>query len=175
MPSDATDLRRILIIGSAGSGKSTAARMIGDRLGLPVYHMDKEVFWLPGWEERSRADQLDQVKRVVAEEAWVFEGNNSRTFDIRIARARMLIWLDLSITLRLWRVTRRAILQNGQTRPDMAEGCEERIRMLPAFWAFILRTNRDSRRKQKALFEAVTLPKHRLTSARAVNAFVADL
>lgn len=170
-----TDLRRILIIGSAGSGKSTTALLIADKLGLPIYHMDKEVFWLAGWVERSRPDQIKQVERIVAQEAWVFEGNNSRTFPLREARAQMVIWLDVPLWLRLWRVTRRAIRQKGQTRPDMAAGCAEDLRMLPGFWWFILRTAKESRRKQRALFEKTPLQKHRLTSARAVNAFVAQM
>lgn len=164
-----------MIIGSAGAGKSTAALLVADQLGLPVYHMDKEVFWLPDWVERSREDQVKQVERIVSQEAWVFEGNNSRTFPIREARAHMLIWLDVPLWLRLWRVTRRAVRQNGQTRPDMAEGCAEDLRMLPGFWWFILRTAKESRRKQRALFETTALPKHRLTSASAVKAFVAQM
>ena len=174
MPSD-TELSRILIIGSAGSGKSTAALLIADKLRLRAYHMDKEVFWLRGWVERPRDDQVKQVERIVAQEAWVFEGNNSRTFLMREARAQMLIWLDVPLWLRLWRVTRRAIRQNGQTRPDMATGCAEDLRMLPGFWWFILRTAKESHRKQQAFFEKTPLQKHRLTSARAVNAFVAQM
>lgn len=175
MPSDTADLRRILIIGSAGSGKSTAARMIGDRLCLPVYHMDKEVFWLPGWVERPREDQVKQVERIVAYATWVFEGDNSRTFGLREARAQMLIWLAVPLGLRLWRVTRRAVRQNGHTRPDMAKGCTEDLRMLPGFWWFILRTAKESHRKQAALFAQTCLPKHHLRSAAMVNTFVESL
>ena len=168
-------MKRVLVVGNAGSGKSTAAKMIGEALGLPAYHMDRDVFWLPNWEERSKEDQVEQVKRIVAMDKWVFEGNNSRTFDIREARAEMLIWLDLPLLLRLWRVTKRAFLYSGQTRPDMAEGCNEQLNMLPSFWHFIISTNRESRRKQSAFFDRTHLVKHRFRSSRDFNAFVAKL
>ena len=168
-------MQRILVIGGPGSGKSTAARMIGAALGLPVYHMDREVFWRPGWVERDKADQLEQVKRIAAKECWVFEGNNSRSFHIRGPRADMLIWLDVPLPLRSWRVIRRNIVQRGKARPDMAEGCTERLRMLPGFLWYILRTARSSRRKQAAIFDATAVEKHRFASAGEVNRYLETL
>lgn len=164
--------QRVLIIGSPGSGKSTAARRLGAVLGLPVVHMDREVFWLPGWVERDKPAQRAQIARIVAQEDWVFEGNNSATFSLRAARADLLIWLDVPLGLRLVRVIRRNLTQRGQARPDMAEGCTERLSMLPGFLWFVLSSARRSRAKQRAFYETTPLPKHRLTSVQAVNAFL---
>ena len=167
--------KRIMIIGSAGSGKSTAARLIGEKLGWPVFHMDREVFWLPGWTERARDDQLRQVERIVALDAWVFEGSNSRTYHVREARAELLLWLDTPLPLRLWRVIRRNIRQRGKTRDDMADGCAEQLSMLPGFLWFILSTYRSSQKKARTFFYNARVPKHRFTSAQQVNAFVVGL
>ncbi len=167
--------RRVMIIGNAGSGKSTAARKIAAVFDLPVFHMDREVYWLPGWQERSKDDQLVQVKRIVAQETWVFEGSNSGTFHLREARADLLIWLDTPLLVRLWRVIRRNILQQGQVRDDMAPGCTERLDMLPGFLWFILSTWRNSQRKAGAFYHASPLPKHRFTTARAVNQYIRSL
>lgn len=164
-----------MIIGSAGSGKSTLARQIGTALNLQVFHIDREVFWLPGWIERSKGDQLRQVKRIVAQDAWVFEGNNSSTFHLRSARAEVLIWLDVPLWKRLFRVVRRTIRQRGKSRQDMADGCSERMRLLPGFLWFIVSTARASRAKQKALFAASTLQKHRLTSFSETADFLRSL
>lgn len=168
-------MKRIMIIGGAGSGKSTLAGQIGTALNLPVFHMDREVFWLPGWVERSKDDQLQQVERIVALDAWVVEGNNSTTFHLRSARADTLIWLDVPLWRRLLRVVRRTIRQRGNSRPDMADGCCERLRMLPGFVWFIVSTARDSRVKQRALFVASTLKKHRLTSFSETAALLRSL
>ncbi len=168
-------LRRIMIIGGAGSGKSTLAQQVGAALNLPVYHMDREVFWLPGWVERSKDDQLQQVERIVALNAWVFEGNNSSTFHLRRVRADMLIWLDVPVWQRIIRVVRRGLRYRGRTRPDMAEGCTERLRMLPGFLWFIVSTARDSRRKQLDFFNRFELCKLRLPGRRATNNFLETL
>jgi len=164
-----------MIIGGAGSGKSTAAQMIGKKLGLPVYHMDREVYWLPGWVEREKSDQLRQVERLVAHDAWVIEGNSSSTFALREARADLLIWLDIPLALRVFRVIRRSLMQRGQSRPDMTDGCEERLRMLPGFLHFILSTHRSSRRKQAAFFAKTGLPKQQFRKSSGLNRFVQPL
>ncbi len=164
-------MQRIMIIGGPGSGKSTLARKLGARLALPVYHMDREVFWLPGWIERPRDDQLKQIERIVAQEAWVFDGSNSRTYHLRAARADLVIWLDPPLPLRLFRVIRRNLRQRGQSRPDMAEGCMEQLNMLPGFLLFILRTHRPTREKAWRFFEDTSLAKHRFTRLSEVEAF----
>lgn len=170
-----TKARRILIVGSAGSGKSTLARMIGDRLGLPVYHMDREVFWLPGWVERDKADQMAQIARIVAQDTWVFEGNHSSSFAMREARAETLIWLDVPVWKRLLRVSRRQWQGRGKVRADAADGCAETMWRLPGFLWFIFHTARASHRKLAALFAQSVLPKHRLTTFAEVDAFVRAL
>lgn len=164
-----------MIIGSSGAGKSTAARMIGEKLGLPIFHMDREVYWLPGWVERDKADQVRQVERIAAQEHWVIDGNNSSTFPIRETRADLLIRLDLPLPLRLFRVIRRTLQQRGQSRPDMADGCVEKLHMLPGFLHFIITTGRKNRRKQAAFFANTTLPKHRFARPADLHRFVAAL
>lgn len=149
--------------------------MIGEKLGLPVFHMDREVYWLPGWVERDKADQVRQVERIAAQEHWVIDGNNSSTLPIREARADLLIWLDLPLPLRLSRVIRRNLQQRGHSRPDMADGCVEKLHMLPGFLHFIVTTGRKSRRKQAAFFATTTLPKHRFARSADLQRFVASL
>jgi len=137
--------------------------------------MDREVFWLPGWVERDKQDQVVQIKRIVAMDAWVFEGNNSATFPIRGARAQMLIWLDPPHWLRVIRVIRRALRERGTIRPASADDCPENLSMLPGFLWFVLSTARNSRRNQRAFFEATSLPKHRFVSIHETNRFLESL
>lgn len=167
--------RRVMIIGGAGSGKSTLARRIGACLGVPVYHMDREVFWLPGWAERPKDDQVRQVERIVGLDAWVFEGNNSSTFHLREMRAELLIWIDIPLLTRLVRVVRRNVVQRGDVRTDMADGCPEHLRMLPGFLWFILSTAHSGRAKQRAFFNTSAVPKVRVRSSDDVNTVLETL
>lgn len=164
-----------MIIGAPGSGKSTLARNIGTKLGLPVYHMDREVHWLPGWVERARAEKLPIIQNIIAAEAWVFEGGHSSSYTQRLARAEMLVWTDSPLIRRLWRVTRRSLRDLGQTRADLADDCPERLRNLPEFWSYMIRHNRRNHQRMRAAFDAAAIPKHHLCSFAEMDQLVATL
>jgi adenylate kinase family enzyme len=139
-------MRRIMIVGQPGAGKSTLAARLGARTGLPAIHID-QIHWQAGWVERSQAEKTRLCREAEQRSRWVFEGGHSATWPTRLARADMLVWLDLPVVLRLWRVIRRAVVGLGRTRPDMADGCPERLRSLPEFIAYIWTTRRSARRK----------------------------
>jgi len=118
------------------------------------------------------------VASVHACDAWVFEGGHSRTYPERLARADTFIWLDVGITLRLWRIIRRNLLDLGRTRPDMTEKCPERLgRESFKFWRWTWDTRHSQRVKHLAIIDSppAHLAVHHLTSLRAVRAFVRDL
>jgi adenylate kinase family enzyme len=167
-------MQRIMIVGQPGSGKSTLARALGARTGLPVVHID-HIHWQPGWVERSRAEKTRLCREVEAREAWIFEGGHSATWDTRLARAEMLIWLDVPVALRLWQVVRRTMKDRGRNRPDLPEGCPEGFhRETLPFWHFIWRTRRSARARLQQLWDAVPegKPKVRLTTRREVRDFL---
>jgi adenylate kinase family enzyme len=145
-------MRRVMIVGGPGSGKTTLAVELGRRTGLPVVHMD-HIHWTPGWIER-RAEEKDRlVWAAHRREAWILEGGHSRSYADRVAHADTLVWLDVPVGLRLWRVLRRAWTWRGRSRPDLPPGCPERLdRETLAFVRFILRSRRASRAKIAAIF-----------------------
>ena len=71
-------MKRVLVIGSGGAGKSTFATRLGARLGLPVIHLDR-VYWQPGWVETPKDEWLRKVEEMCAADAWVMDGNYSGT------------------------------------------------------------------------------------------------
>lgn len=125
-------MQRVMIIGQPGSGKSTLARNLGLRTGLPVVHIDT-IHWQPGWIERSRDEKTRLCYEVEARDCWIFEGGHSVTWENRMARADLLIWIDRSAPLRFWRVLLRTLLQRGRSRPDLPENCPELLANLPEF------------------------------------------
>lgn len=163
-----------MIVGQPGSGKSTLARKLGDVTGLPVIHIDR-IHWQSGWVERSREEKTQLCRKAEAGERWIFEGGHSITWPSRLARADLLIWLDRPMLLRLWRVLKRAVTQLGQTRPDMAEGCPERLRSLPEFAHYIVTTAHSQRRKISCLAHAATCPVEQLRSDEEAAALVERL
>ena len=165
-------MRRVMIIGAPGSGKSTLARALGDRLGLPVHHMD-HIHHLPGWVQRPTPDRVAMARAVEEQEAWVFEGGLSLTYPTRTARADLVLFLDLPVWQRLWRVARRIRRYHGTVRPDMAPGCPEQVSLEFLWW--IVSTARRNRARDAALIAALPPGKGlTLRSQRAIDRFLAD-
>ncbi|WHS60471.1 AAA family ATPase [Pseudomonas sp. G2-4] len=148
-------MQRVMIVGQPGSGKSTLAREMGKHTGLPVIHIDT-IHWQPGWVERNADEKTRLCHEVEARDQWIFEGGHSATWDNRIARADLLIWIDRSSGLRFWRVLLRTLIQRGRRRPDLPEDCPEQLGKLPEFFNFMWTTRKSARAKMKQL--AATAP-----------------
>lgn len=113
--------RRILIYGVTGSGKTTLARAIGERVGIPWHSADDELGWLPGWVERPTDEQRAIAADLAAGDAWVLDTAYSRWRDVVMPRVQLIVALDYrrSVSLRrllrrtLRRVVRRELVCNG--------------------------------------------------------------
>jgi adenylate kinase family enzyme len=124
-------MRKVLVIGSGGAGKSTFAERLGERTGLPVIHLDS-LFWRAGWKETPRDVWAARVDELLKGDEWIMDGNYGGTMERRLAACDTVVFLDLPRTLCLWRVVLRSLRYRGRTRPDMAEGCDERMT-----WEFV--------------------------------------
>lgn len=120
--------KRILVLGPSGAGKSTLARRLGERLDLPIIHLD--VFqWTPGWIAAEPEQFRARVQQAVAGDAWVMDGNYSHTLDIRLPRAEAVIWLDLPRRVYFPRTVLRMLRSYGRQRSDIGPGCPERFEL----------------------------------------------
>jgi adenylate kinase family enzyme len=144
-------VKKIMIIGSCGAGKSTLAQQLHDITHLPLIHLDQH-FWQPNWIESERADWIEKVEQLAAQDTWIIDGNYNGTMSIRLAAADLVIFLDRSTTLCLYRVLKRIILNYGRTRSDMAPDCRERFDL--PFLHYVLFFNRIKRPKIVERLEA---------------------
>ena len=124
-------MKKVLVIGPGGAGKSTFARRLGDLLDIEVKHLDK-LYWRAGWQEPAKDEWLERVKELATEESWIMDGNYGGTLEVRLKQSDTIIFLDMPRLLCLWRITKRRILYSGRSRPDMAEGCPEQLN-----WEFV--------------------------------------
>lgn len=168
-------MRRILLIGCGGAGKSTLARRIAARTGLPLIHLDA-LYWKHGWLETQSAEWRETVTELLQRNAWVMDGNYGGTLDLRIAACDSVIFLDLPPTVCLWRVIRRRLRYRGESRPDMTPGCLERLDLGFLLWIAFYRMRRR-RAVLTKLAAAANNGKHAISldSNAAVEAFVAAL
>ena len=136
-------MRRVLVIGSGGSGKSTVSTRLGRMLGLPVVHLD-QLYWKAGWIETEKTVWAETVRETIAREAWILDGNYSGTLAERVEACDTVVFLDVPRFVCLWRVLCRTVRHHGRTRPDMPDGCPERFN-IPFFvwiWNYPVRTRR---------------------------------
>lgn len=145
-------MRRVVIVGSAGAGKSTLAARLGVVTGLPVIHLDRE-FWRPGWVRPSDTEWYARLDALLAGEAWILDGNFASTMERRFAAADTIVVVDPPTLVCLWRALFRSIVGRSRRRADLADGCSERIDL--AFLRWIWRFRRDSRPKILRLIGAL--------------------
>jgi adenylate kinase family enzyme len=119
-------MRKVLVIGSGGAGKSTFARRLGALRGSEVIHLDA-LYWNPGWVETPKDVWAERVAALVERDAWIMDGNYSGTLDIRLKACDAVVFLDMPRLLCLWRVLQRALMYRTRSRPDMAAGCPEKL------------------------------------------------
>jgi adenylate kinase family enzyme len=134
-------MQRILIIGSGGSGKSTLAKQLEHELELPMVHLDS-YYWKPGWTPTPNMEWDAFLEELVQKEAWILDGNYSRTLDIRMKRADTIILLDYSRWITVYRVLKRRVMYHGKTRPDMNKDCPESLDLQFLKWVWSFRKTR---------------------------------
>ena len=119
-------MKRVLVIGSPGAGKSTFSRTLAGHTGLPLIHLDAH-YHLPGWVEPDAADWDAKLDSLLSGDSWIIDGNYGGSMDRRLALADTAILLDYPTRLCLWRAIRRIATMHGQVRPDAPMGCPERF------------------------------------------------
>lgn len=133
--------RRIAIIGCAGTGKTTLSMEMERLLGIPATHLDR-LYWKPGWVGTDREVWEKQVTALCQEDSWILDGNFGNTMDIRLRKADTVVFLDMPASLCLYRVLKRWVMNFGRTRPDMGEGCPEKVDLPFLGWILTFRKRR---------------------------------
>lgn len=135
-PTLSKDAKRILVIGSGGSGKTTLAIELGKMLSVPVIHLDK-LFWLPGWMQTPAEEWEQKLTHAISGENWIIDGNYFKSLSVRLSRADTVIYLDYNRWLCVLRAFKRWRINKGKVRPDMGDGCPEKMDL--GFLKWILR------------------------------------
>jgi len=163
-------MRKILIIGSGGAGKSTMARRLHDATGIEVIHLDK-VFWRPNWVETPKDEWEKTVENLLKKDSWIMDGNFGGTLETRIAACDTVIFLDLPRTVSVRQAFTRFLFYQENSRPDMAEGCGEKFDL--EFYKWIWDYPKRTKPKVEALIKQFQDTKEiiRLTSKKEIEDF----
>lgn len=132
-------VKRILILGSGGSGKTSLSRKLAAKTQIPLIHLDA-LYWKPGWKEPDKTEWQNRVMDLVAQDSWVIEGNYSGTLNLRLPPAEWIILLDIPNWRCIWNIFKRRIkyAQSGsKARPEMPPWCPETISLSFLIWVWL--------------------------------------
>ena len=148
-------MEKILIIGNAGSGKTTFAQTLSQKLQLPLVHLDK-LYWCGSWEHRSREEFDALLQAELEKPRWIIDGNFNRTIPHRLQYCDTVIFFDLPTAVCLAGITKRIFSNYGKTRADMGGNCPERFdEQKRSLYRNVLSFNRH-RRKDYYVLLAIT-------------------
>jgi putative MATE family efflux protein len=118
--------RRIVILGGAGAGKSTLARALADRLGLPAVHLDR-LRYGPNWTLVEPGLFRQRLRETACAERWIADGAYGESGEALLPRADLVLWLDQPTPRRLLRTWGKTRRHRDRPRADRPDGCEERF------------------------------------------------
>jgi adenylate kinase family enzyme len=165
---------KVAVVGSSGSGKSTVARILAAQLAVPYVELDA-LHWGPNWAECPEEEFRARVEVATAGDGWVVDGNYYRKLgDLVLARADLVVWLDLPLSTslrRVWSRTLRRIREQTELWGGNRETWRDAFFSRDSLFVWILRTRRRQRRRyldRLAKYDMV-----RLRSERDIEAWLA--
>jgi adenylate kinase family enzyme len=152
-------MKRVVILGRGGAGKSTLALRLGEITGLPVIELDR-VFWRPGLMATPRDEWAETQQKLIQQEQWIMDGDLGPydAVEVRLRAADTIVLLNFSLVRCAWRAFRRS-----RERAD--------------FWRWLLGYRRQSLPiLKKAIADyAAGAALHMLRNPKAVVRFVAQV
>ena len=107
-------MKKVIVIGCPGSGKSTFARALHDKTGIPLYHLDM-MYWNADKTTVEKREFLELLSSVLEKDEWIIDGNYGSTMELRMTACDMVIFLDYPLDVCLDGIRER----RGKPRSDM--------------------------------------------------------
>ena len=167
-------MKRILIIGTSGTGKSTLAQHVAKSLGLPFIASD-HFYWEPRWRVAASEKVHQQLREFIHQEAWVVDGNFDDEHEFVWQQADCIIWLDYSLLTIIrqlvsrnfrWWITRQPTWSGNQMTLQRAfSGIRHTIKSYPT----------KRRNYPQWLAELSGIPSYRFNTSREAEAWLQSL
>lgn len=124
----AAKVRRILVYGVTGSGKTLLAEEIGRATGLPWHEVD-QLTWEPGWVQVPVEEQRRRIGAICAGEEWVLDSAYGQWLDVPLGRTQLIVALDYPRWVSLLWLLRRTVARAWDRRP-VCNGNTESLRLM---------------------------------------------
>ncbi|MBC2128558.1 AAA family ATPase [Listeria marthii] len=148
-----TNKKKVLIIGPNGAGKSTFAAKLGTYYDFEVCHLDK-LFWQENWNAVTKDEFEKKVNEVMcSEKSYIIDGDYFFNLEKRLEHADLVIWIKIPLLVCVANIIKRRFKYAMDTRPDITEGCDEKLSL--SFLMYALRYNKRSGKQTKELLDNV--------------------
>ena len=139
-------MKRVIVIGCPGSGKSTFSKRLHEHTGIPLFHLDL-LYWNPDKTTVTKNVFLERLSSVIKKDRWIIDGNYASTIEMRMKACDTVIFLDYPLNVCLSGIEER----RGKPRDDMpwVEPDEDDLE----FIEFIKNYNTENRPKVMALLK----------------------
>ena len=107
-------MKKVIVIGCPGSGKSTVSRALHNKTGIPLYHLDM-MYWNADKTTVEKSIFLERLSAVLEKDEWIIDGNYDSTMELRMAACDTVIFLDYPLDVCLDGIRER----RGKPRSDM--------------------------------------------------------
>ena len=107
-------MKKVIVIGCPGSGKSTVSRALYNKTGIPLYHLDM-MYWNADKTTVEKSAFLERLYVVLEKDEWIIDGNYGSTMELRMAACDTVIFLDCPLDVCLDGIRGR----RGKPRSDM--------------------------------------------------------
>lgn len=144
-------MKKIVILGPSGAGKTTLAHGLGHTLKIKVFHLDR-LFWQRGWKRKTWYERVEIVEQLIQQEnTWIIEGSYLASFQPALQEADTIIFLDMAPLVCAIRVIKRHLTSTDQVRRrDIPEGCADRL-TISHLWKVLTFTFHDRRKIKHCL------------------------
>ena len=172
-------MKKINVVGTSGSGKSTFSRTLAAKLGYPYLEMDA-MFWKSDWQESSDDEFFAKLKSRLSQETWVLDGNYNRTIDIKWADIDQVIWIDYPFSRTVYQAVKRAFIRSI-TKAELWDGTGNVETFRKSFFSrdsVIIWTLKTYKRNRVRYTDMFNDPKYchiefvRLTSSKMARAYI---
>lgn len=138
-------MKKVLVTGSGGAGKSTFSRALSSKTGLPVIHLDSYYHQTAEDYSNNKEKWIKKVHDLADSDEWIMEGNYSSTYKKRFALADTLIFLDIPTFVTFWSIIKRRVTYSPEKRPEMPDDWQEKLNL--EFIIYVLKFKKKSRQK----------------------------
>ncbi|MGL5417685.1 MAG: adenylate kinase [Clostridium sp.] len=107
-------MRKVIVIGCPGSGKSTFSKKLHKAIGIPLFHLDM-LYWNSDKTVVEKNIFEERLKNILVQEEWIIDGNYGTTMELRLQACDTVFFLDYAVNVCLEGIEKR----KGKARTDI--------------------------------------------------------